>query len=61
MTIDPQISLLAEEFARDLVSEVGREAVEKAGGRQKVAQRLATAMQQAVEQEYGALVEELRP
>lgn len=58
MTVDPQIALLADEFVRDLTSEVGREAVDKVG-RDALVERLAKAMQQAVEQEYGALVSEL--
>lgn len=58
MTIDPQIALLAETFTTDLVSEVGREAADRVGHAQ-LRERLAKAMQQAVEQEYEALVEEL--
>ena len=58
MTVDPQIALLAAEFVRDLTSEVGREAVDKVG-REALVQRLAKAMQLAVEQEYEALVSEL--
>jgi hypothetical protein len=58
MTVDPQIAKLAEDFVGDLTSEVGRDAVDKVG-RDVLVQRLAKAMQQAVEQEYGAVVEEL--
>lgn len=58
MTIDPQIARLAEDFMSDLTSEVGRDAVDKVG-RDVLVDRLSKAMQQAVEQEYGALVDEL--
>lgn len=57
MNVDPSVEALAENFLRDLVSEVGREVI--AGRHDEFRQRLAEAMQQAVEQEYGALVEEL--
>ena len=58
LQVDPQVRLLAEEFVRDLVTEVGREPIERVG-RDALVDRLARAMQQAVEDEYGAVVNEL--
>lgn len=58
MMIDPQIAYLADAYTRDLVADVGRAAVSPLG-REAVRDRLAKAMQQAVEQEYEALVQEL--
>lgn len=54
--VDPRLVVFAEECVKDLVSEVGREVV---SDRPALVTRLATAMQQACEQEYAALVEEL--
>ena len=54
--IDPRLLVFAEECVCDLVSEVGRAAVPDHSA---VVDRLAKAMQQACEQEYAALVEEL--
>ena len=54
--VDPHLLAFAEECVRDLVSEVGRAAI---NDREALVERLAKAMQQAVEQEYAALVEEL--
>ena len=58
MTVDPQIMLLADDFVRDLASELGHATVDQVG-RSVLRDRLAKAMQQAVEQEYAALVDEL--
>lgn len=55
--LDPRILLLAQEAVRDLVSEVGRSVIE--GRQEALTLRLAKAMQQAIEQEYEALVQEL--
>lgn len=54
--LDPRLKVYAEECVRDLVSEVGRDAIED---RDALVQRLGKAMEQACEQEYAALVEEL--
>lgn len=55
--VDPFVYRLAQELFRDLVSEVGREAI--ADRHEELTLRLAKATQQAIEQEYGALVDEL--
>lgn len=54
--VDPHLLAFATECVKDLVSEVGRDAIED---RAAIVVRLANAMQQACEQEYAALVEEL--
>ena len=54
--IDPRLLAFAEECVKDLVSEVGREAIED---RDALVRRLAKAMQMACEDEYEALVDEL--
>lgn len=54
---DPRIVTVASECLRELVSEVGRQAID--GRHDELRDRLAKAMQQACEQEYDALVEEL--
>ena len=55
--IDPNVLALAQDFYRDLRMEVGATAC--AGRQEELTERLARAMQQAVEQEYQALMEEL--
>ena len=59
METDPRIYALAQDAIRDLIADVGRAAID--GRRDELTQRLAEAMQQAMEDEYNALAEELRP
>ena len=54
--IDPHLMAFAEECTKDLVSGLGRTTTTD---RASIVNRLAKAMQQACEDEYGALVEEL--
>lgn len=54
--IDPHLLAFARECVKDLKAEVGRHATLDWN---VIVERLAMAMQQACEQEYGALVDEL--
>ena len=54
--VDPRLVTFADECVKDLASEVGHAAIPD---RATLVQRLAAAMQQACEQEYAALVDEL--
>lgn len=54
--VDPRLVTFADECVKDLASEVGHSAIPD---RAAVVRRLAAAMQQACEQEYAALVDEL--
>lgn len=56
LDVDPRLFDYAKACVTDLVSEVGRAAIQD---RAALVNRLANAMQQACEQEYAALVEEL--
>ena len=56
---DPRIHAVATDAISDLIAEVGREAI--ADRQEELTLRLARAIQQAMEDEYGALVDELIP
>lgn len=54
--VDSRVLSFAADCIRELVSEVGRAAVDD---REVLVERLAKAMQQACDQEYAALIEEV--